>query len=78
MLAIGDHSVACFALAITASPEGFLVHTEGHGSGLLLRQAVRDWLAAADAMALQDHLEEEDGGDDDAPGEGGTAVPAGT
>lgn len=85
VLGLGDHSVACFCLAITTGPDGFTVHTEGHGAGLLLRQAVRDWLAAADAQTLEEHLTGADesarddrapGEDDDGdgPGEGGSPV----
>lgn len=85
VLGLGDHSVACFCLAITMGPDGFTVHTESHGAGLLLRQAVRDWLAAADAQTLEDHLtgadepDEEgsasgEGDDEDGPGEGGSPV----
>ncbi len=85
VLGLGDHSVACFCLAITMGPDGFTVHTEGHGAGLLLRQAVRDWLAAADAQTLEEHMAGADepteagpapaeGDDDDGPGDGGSPV----
>mgnify|MGYP007005608231 CR=1 FL=1 len=57
--------------------------TPRHGAGLLLRQAVRDWLAAADAQTLEDHLTGADepaeegsapSDDDDGPGDGGSPV----